>query len=156
MAENEDQAALRQLAREVAKREIDKLENRGYADNGIQAFKDAAAPYRHLAAWVARNDGAVTAQVARRHLLAAHHSLAAVEAVLTHVGQHIDRRVPLLRNEARTNLLLGLMRLDLNGLADERSYRSIIRRHLAACHGKPPPQLEIVDPKGLPSLRRRP
>ena len=27
------------------KREVDKLENRGYADNGIQAFKDAAAEF---------------------------------------------------------------------------------------------------------------
>src|SRR3984893_16940040 len=31
--------------REVAKREIDKLENRGYADNGIAAFKEAAAGF---------------------------------------------------------------------------------------------------------------
>src|SRR5205085_12387435 len=30
------------LVRDVAKREIDKLENRGYADNGIAAFKEAA------------------------------------------------------------------------------------------------------------------
>jgi hypothetical protein len=123
---------------------------------GWQAFKDKAAPYRHLAAWVARNNGVVTTQVARRHLLPAHHSLAAVEATLAHVGQRIERRVPLLRNEARTNLLLGLMRLDVNGLADERSYRSIIRRHLDAHQGKPAPQLEILDPRGLPSLRPRP
>src|SRR5881396_2415863 len=33
------------LVREVARREIDRLENRGYADNGIQAFKDAAAGF---------------------------------------------------------------------------------------------------------------
>lgn len=33
------------LVREVAKREIDKLENRGYADNGIAAFKQAAAGF---------------------------------------------------------------------------------------------------------------
>jgi LL-diaminopimelate aminotransferase len=33
------------LVREVARREIDKLENRGYADNGIQAFKEAAAGF---------------------------------------------------------------------------------------------------------------
>jgi len=33
------------LVREVAKHEIDKLENRGYADNGIQPFKDAAAGF---------------------------------------------------------------------------------------------------------------
>ena len=31
--------------REAMKREIDKLDNRGYADNGIQAFKDAAAGF---------------------------------------------------------------------------------------------------------------
>jgi LL-diaminopimelate aminotransferase len=33
------------VIREVAKREIDKLENRGYADNGITAFKEAAAVF---------------------------------------------------------------------------------------------------------------
>src|SRR5438270_1028559 len=33
------------LVREVLKREVDKLENRGYADNGIQAFKEAAAGF---------------------------------------------------------------------------------------------------------------
>src|ERR1700731_4549580 len=33
------------VVREAARREIDKLENRGYADNGIQAFKDAAAAF---------------------------------------------------------------------------------------------------------------
>src|SRR5438874_9806906 len=33
------------LVREVGKREIDKLENRGYADNGIAAFKEAAAAF---------------------------------------------------------------------------------------------------------------
>ena len=33
------------LVREVAKSEIDKLENRGYADNGIAAFKEAAAGF---------------------------------------------------------------------------------------------------------------
>src|SRR3974377_1667318 len=31
--------------REVARREIDRLENRGYADNGIAAFKEAAAGF---------------------------------------------------------------------------------------------------------------
>src|SRR5438874_9786762 len=33
------------LVREVGKREIDRLENRGYADNGIQGFKDAVAGF---------------------------------------------------------------------------------------------------------------
>jgi LL-diaminopimelate aminotransferase len=33
------------LVRDVLKREVDKLDNRGYADNGIQAFKEAAAGF---------------------------------------------------------------------------------------------------------------
>src|SRR5438270_2157147 len=33
------------LVRESLKREVDKLDNRGYADNGIQAYKDAAAGF---------------------------------------------------------------------------------------------------------------
>ena len=43
IGENDDLADV--LVRDVAKREIDKLENRGYADNGIAAFKDAAANF---------------------------------------------------------------------------------------------------------------
>lgn len=43
LGENDDMAD--SLVREVAKREIDKPENRGYADNGIQDFKDAAVGY---------------------------------------------------------------------------------------------------------------
>jgi LL-diaminopimelate aminotransferase len=33
------------VVRDALKREVEKLENRGYADNGIQAFKDAAAAF---------------------------------------------------------------------------------------------------------------
>src|SRR5437879_1163773 len=33
------------LVRDVLKREADKLENRGYADNGIAAYKEAAAAF---------------------------------------------------------------------------------------------------------------
>jgi LL-diaminopimelate aminotransferase len=43
IGENDDMAD--PLVREVARREIDKLENRGYADNGIAAFKEAAAGF---------------------------------------------------------------------------------------------------------------
>jgi LL-diaminopimelate aminotransferase len=41
IGENDDMAD--PLVRETLKAEVDKLENRGYADNGIQAFKEAAA-----------------------------------------------------------------------------------------------------------------
>src|SRR5947209_10149909 len=43
IGENDDMAD--PLVREVAKTEIDKLENRGYADNGIAAFKESAARF---------------------------------------------------------------------------------------------------------------
>jgi LL-diaminopimelate aminotransferase len=43
IGENDDMAD--PLVREVAKREIDKVENRGYADNGIAAFKEAAGNF---------------------------------------------------------------------------------------------------------------
>jgi LL-diaminopimelate aminotransferase len=43
IGENDDMADPR--VREVLKREVDKLENRGYADNGIAAFKEAAARF---------------------------------------------------------------------------------------------------------------
>src|SRR5262249_32244501 len=43
IGENDDMAD--PLVREYLKREVDKLENRGYADNGIAAFKEAAAGF---------------------------------------------------------------------------------------------------------------
>jgi len=43
IGENDDMAAT--LVRDTLKREVDRIENRGYADNGIQAFKDAAAEF---------------------------------------------------------------------------------------------------------------
>jgi LL-diaminopimelate aminotransferase len=43
IGENDDMAD--PMVREALKTEVDKLENRGYADNGIQAFKEAAAAF---------------------------------------------------------------------------------------------------------------
>src|SRR5262245_39526777 len=43
IGENDDMAA--PIVRDALKREVDRLENRGYADNGIQAYKDAAAGF---------------------------------------------------------------------------------------------------------------
>src|SRR6266446_2905665 len=45
IGENDDMADPQ--IREVLKREVDKPENRGYADNGIAAFKEAAADFMH-------------------------------------------------------------------------------------------------------------
>jgi LL-diaminopimelate aminotransferase len=43
IGENDDMAD--PMVRDALKREVDKLENRGYADNGIGAFKEAAAAF---------------------------------------------------------------------------------------------------------------
>src|SRR5437868_9015812 len=43
IGENDDMAA--PLVRDALKREVDRVENRGYADNGIAAFKEAAAGF---------------------------------------------------------------------------------------------------------------
>src|SRR6058998_327817 len=43
IGENDDMAP--PLVRDALKREVDRLENRGYADNGIAAFKEAAAGF---------------------------------------------------------------------------------------------------------------
>src|SRR5713226_8663916 len=43
IGENDDMADA--LDRDTLKREVDKVENRGYADNGILAFKEAAAGF---------------------------------------------------------------------------------------------------------------
>src|SRR5437588_2999855 len=43
IGENDDMAD--SVVRDALKREVDKLENRGYADNGIAAFKEAAAGF---------------------------------------------------------------------------------------------------------------
>ena len=43
IGENDDMAA--QSVRRIMAAEIDKVENRGYADNGIPAFKEAAARF---------------------------------------------------------------------------------------------------------------
>src|SRR6266566_1065492 len=43
IGENDDMAA--PLVRAALQREADRIENRGYADNGIQNYKDAAAEF---------------------------------------------------------------------------------------------------------------
>src|SRR5438309_2759539 len=45
IGENDDLADI--VVRDTLKREVDKVENRGYADNGVAAFKEAAARFMH-------------------------------------------------------------------------------------------------------------
>src|SRR5260370_28741362 len=69
------------LVRETAKREIDKLENRGYADNGIAAFKEAAAGFMKKVFGVS-----LDAETEINHAIGSKPALAMVPAVFINPG----------------------------------------------------------------------
>ena len=69
----------------------------------------------------------------------------------------------MLRNQRRTTLMLGLVRLHLNGTDDPRRYAELLRAHLDANAGQAPQQRRRYDPgtsrclpahaRATPSLR---
>ncbi len=75
-----------------------------------------------------------------------------VEQALTTMRRHLSLRVPGLANRARTNLLLELMRLGLNDLADEQVFAERVRHELHRSHGSVAKPRAIKDPKGRPSF----
>lgn len=115
---------------------------------GWEAFAASAAQPKLAAAraWVLANDGLVRTQVAVRDQLPQHHSTAALDTELGRVRDRLDSRSFVLRNARRTNLTLGLMRLDLNGQANLRTYTQLLRNHLEAQHGRPRQQRGNYDP----------
>jgi hypothetical protein len=123
------------------------------SEAGWLAFREMASSYPNLDYWAATQHDQVGAQTRVREQLPAHYSVSAIEPPLSAIRAMLDARRFYLRNEARTNLLVGLMRLHVNGVADERSYAAIIRRTLEASAGSTPPQLAITDPRDRPSLR---
>ena len=99
---------------------------------GWAAFRRMAAAYLQLDDWCARNDHWVRPQASWRARLPAHHANGAVEHVLSRTRDVIGARAFTLRNEYRTNQMLELVRLRLNRHADETTYASALRDHLAA------------------------
>lgn len=97
---------------------------------GWQAFRDFAADHIQLDAWCARNDSWVTPQTTWRTRLPDHHANGAVEKALQQVIGLIGQRAYSFRNRYRTNQLLELARLRINGAADEAAYAGAIRQHL--------------------------
>ena len=87
IGENDDMAD--PLVRDVAKREIDKLENRGYADNGIAAFKEAAAGFMKKVFGVALN-----AETEINHAIGSKPALAMMPAVFINPGDVTLMTVP--------------------------------------------------------------
>src|SRR6266852_8514811 len=87
IGENDDMAD--PLVRDVLKREVDKLENRGYADNGIQAFKEAAAGFMKKAFGVTLDP---VAEV--NHAIGSKPALAMLPAVFINPGDVTLMTVP--------------------------------------------------------------
>lgn len=77
------------LVREAMKREVDRLENRGYADNGIQPFKDAAAAFMQREFGVALDP---TSEV--NHAIGSKPALAMMPAVFIDPGDVTLMTVP--------------------------------------------------------------
>lgn len=114
--------------------------------------------------WVAANSDLVVHQVGPRHLLPQHHSTAALDVQLGTVRDYLDSRSFVLRNQRRTTLMLGLVRLHLNGTDDTRRYANLLRTWLTDRHGVGLPHRGGYDPgtsvrtdrtdRALSSLRR--
>ncbi|MBC9733854.1 hypothetical protein [Nocardioides marmotae] len=90
--------------------------------------------------WAAANHDLVTVQTGPRHLLPDHHSTAALDAHLGTVRDHLDSRSFVLRNQRRTTLMLGLVRLHLNGTDNPRRYAELLRSWLTDNAGNAPAQ----------------
>ncbi|WP_310528751.1 hypothetical protein, partial [Nocardioides sp.] len=61
------------------------------------------------------------------------------------VRDYLDSRSFVLRNQARTTLMLGLVRLHLNGTDNPRRYAELLRAHLDENAGNAPQQRRRYD-----------
>jgi hypothetical protein len=95
-----------------------------------------ASSYLHTQRFVTRNDKQVSDQVDRRAGLPQHHSIAALEGVLTRVRESVERRAFTFRNQRRTNLLLGLMRNHEMNLDQLDRYAELLRDAALASGGR--------------------
>ncbi len=77
-----------------------------------------------------------------------------LEAQLAIVKAAVHNRVFALRNRERTNRMLALMLLHLNGRDDPEQYAKLLRTALAANGGISAPRKQITDRRGFASLWR--
>lgn len=98
--------------------------------HGWDAFRAYAAQLVQLDHWCSGAESWVRPQASRRTQLPDHHANGAVEQSLQQVIALIGRRAYSFRNRHRTNQLLELARLRINGVADEVTYAAAIRDHL--------------------------
>lgn len=116
---------------------------------GWQAFAQAVqtepvAPATQK--WVKYWDQAMLPQTTRRSTIPAHYSTGALEPKIGDIREVLGRRAWTFRNQARMNLLLGLVRLRLNRQDDIQRWAVLIRDHLDAHGGRPAHPRRIEDP----------
>jgi hypothetical protein len=122
---------------------------------GWDVLRDAerAAGSPTLKKWMTKKNAMVTRQLARRGEVSVYAN-GAIEAPIRAVRANIESRAWCFRNRARMNLLLELMRLNLNKVASQDIYSTTIREHLKANGGRPTTVRKQWDPLGTASLRR--
>lgn len=106
-------------------------------------------------AWTGANDALVVSQAGVRKFLPDHHSTAALDAHLGTVRDYLDSRSFVLRNQDGTTLLLGLIRLHLNGTDNPRRYAEVLRASLDANGGHGPRQRPQVRHRHWPAAAAR-
>lgn len=116
------------------------------------AEADRTGGLKGLRRWLGLNGAMVSAQLAARPRYGPA-SVGAVEKSLQEIQRRIGQRAGAFGNQARTNRLLKLVTLDINGQADERRWADIIRRHLIAQGCAADHQRTNDDKKGYRSLR---
>ena len=105
---------------------------------GWDEFRDFTAALPATTAWVAGIDDTVTTQVDVRRFLPPPRSTAALDTALGRVRDFLDSRSFVLRNQARTNNMLGLVRLHLNSNDSAAIYHRILREALTGNGGTAP------------------
>jgi hypothetical protein len=149
-------AQLRDVLREEGIPTGEPLANAGErALDRLEAWREFVAFHRprrlrKLERWLSRHDAAISSQLQHAKRLAP--TTDALGEKLELLGEHLSGRRGNLRNRDRTNRLLMLVQLALNGSADETRYARIIEEELAANEGRARRRRTILDPGGT-SLR---
>lgn len=103
----------------------------------LQAAADAERGLSGLKRWIAAHKDQVDRQIERRRNIPPVYANGAVETVLRTVRTYFEPRAFTYRNRSRTNLLLELIRLNLNHADSVTGYATAIREHLEAHGGRP-------------------
>jgi hypothetical protein len=105
---------------------------------------------RKLERWISRHEAAISRQL--RLAKGSEPSTDALAGKLDLLGEQLSGRRANLRNRERTNRLLMLVQLELNGRSDETGYAQMIEEELLAHAGRARRRRAILDPDGT-SLR---